>query len=108
MREGIKMIKRAKSKLMYVPWDADALADALFDTEDLFQAQVLAKALAIKIVGDTKAANLQVNYLKENKVETRAQEKTLTDALMQEWMRPLIEAVSAEESYSPMAKYLES
>lgn len=102
------MVKRTRSKLMYVPWDADALADALFDTEDLFQARVLAKALAIKIVDDTKAGKPQTKCLKENKVEARAQERVLTDALMQEWMRPLFESLSREESYPPMARYLES
>jgi hypothetical protein len=102
------MVKRTRSKLMYVPWDADALADALFDTEDLFQARVLAKALAIKIVDDTKTGKPQAKCLKGNKVEARAQQRVLTDALMQEWMRPLFESLSKEESYSPMAKYLES
>jgi len=102
------MVKRAKSKLMYVPWDADALADALFGTEDLFQAQVLAKALAVKIVCETRAGNPPAEHLKLNKVEERAQEKTLTDALMQQWMRPLIEAVSSEDLYPSMVKYLES
>ena len=102
------MIKRAKSKLMYVPWDADALADALFETEDLFQAQVLAKALAVKIVCETRAGNPLAEHLKPNKVEERAQETTLTDALMQQWKRPLIEAVSSEDLYSPMVKYPES
>jgi hypothetical protein len=101
------MIKRAKPKLMYVPWNADALVDALFETEDLAQARVLAKALAIKMVDDTKAGRSQVTYLKEHRVEAQAQEKTLTEALMQQWMRPLMEALSGEECCSPMPKYLE-
>lgn len=99
------MIKRAK--VMYVPWDADALADALFETEDLVQARILAKALAIKVVDDTQSGKLQAKYLKENQVEAQAQEKTLAEALMQQWMRPLYEAVSGEEVFAPMPKYLE-
>jgi hypothetical protein len=102
------MIRRPKPKLMYVPWDADALVDALFETDDLYQARVLAKALAVKMLDDTKAGQPPVKYLKENKVEERAQEKTLTDALMQQWMRPLLESMGGEESYSLRAKCLES
>lgn len=102
------MIRRPKAKLMYVPWDTESLADALFETEDLYQARLLAKALAVKMLDETKASQPPVKYLKENKVEELAQEKTLTDALMQQWMRPLMEAIGGEEPYSLRAKYLES
>jgi len=101
------MMKRTKPKLMYVPWDADALADALFETEDLAQARVLAKALATKMVDDTRLGKSQAEYLREHKVEAQAQEKTLTEALLQSWMRPLAEAIAAEESCYPMCRYLE-
>lgn len=99
------MIKRAK--VMYVPWDADTLADALFETDDMAQAQVLAKALAIKVVDDTQSGKFQDKSLKENQVEAKAQEKTLAEALMQQWMRPLYEAVSGDELLAPARKYLE-
>lgn len=101
------MVKRSRPKLMYVPWDADALADALFGTEDLAQARVLAKALATKMVDDTRLGKPQVNYPTENKVEAQAQEKTLTEALMQQWMRPLFEAMSGEEPSAQVSRYLE-
>ena len=101
------MMKRTKPKLMYVPWDADALADALFETEDLAQARVLAKALATKMVDDTRLGKPQVDCLKESMVEAQAQEKTLTEALLQSWMRPIAEAISAEEPSYQMCRYLE-
>ncbi len=91
------MVKRAKAKLMYVPWDAGALADALFGTEDFAQARVLAKALAMKMVDDTKADKAPISYLKVNQAEEQAQEKTLTEALMRQWMRPLMEPITGEE-----------
>ncbi|HYK34800.1 hypothetical protein [Alloacidobacterium sp.] len=99
------MIKR--SRVMYVPWDADALADALFDTEDLVQARILAKALAIKVVDDTQSDKLEAKYLKENQVEALAQEKTLAEALMQQWMRPLLEAAREGEPSDISPRYLE-
>jgi len=92
------MVKRPKAKLMYVPWDAGALADALFETDDFAQARVLARALAIKMVDDTKAERAPVSYLKQNEPEERAQEKALTEALMRQWMRPLMEPVTGEET----------
>lgn len=91
------MVKRAKAKLMYVPWDAGALADALFGTEDFAQARVLAKALAMKMVDDTKADKAPISYLNVNQAEEQAQEKTLTEALMRQWMRPLMEPITGEE-----------
>lgn len=99
------MIKRAR--VMYVPWDADALADALFDTEDLVQARILAKALAIKVVDDTQSDKLEAKYLKENQVEALAQEKTLAEALMQQWMRPLFEATREGEPSDLSPRFLE-
>jgi hypothetical protein len=83
---------------MYVPWDTGALADALFETEDFAQARVLARALAMKMVDDTKAERAPISYLKQNQTEERAQEKALTEALMRQWMRPLIEPITGEES----------
>jgi hypothetical protein len=91
------MIKRPKAKLMYVPWDASALADALFETQDFAQARVLAKALAMKMVDDTKAEKAPVSYLNANQAEEQAQAKTLTEALMRQWMRPLMEPITGEE-----------
>lgn len=95
------MIKRAR--VMYVPWDADALADALFETEDLVQARILAKALAIKVVVDTQSDKLNAKI----QVEALAQEKTLAEALMQQWMRPLFEAAREGEPSDLSPWYLE-
>jgi hypothetical protein len=76
------------AKLIRVQWDADALAKALSTTESEAQAWVLARALVIKLIEDTKADEIQARYLNENKAEEQAQVKTLTEALMRRWMRP--------------------
>lgn len=102
------MIRRAKPKLMFVPWNADALADALFETEDFAQAQFLARALAIKMLDETKAGNVQAVCPEQNKVEERAQEKTLAEALLRQWMRPLLEQLSEEGPLGLTNRYQES
>jgi len=93
---------------MYVPWNADALADALFETEDFAQAQFLARALAIKMLDETKTADPQALVPKQNKVQERAQEKTLAEALLRQWMRPLLDQASGDGPLALLARYQES
>ncbi|QNI33728.1 hypothetical protein H7849_07350 [Alloacidobacterium dinghuense] len=85
--EGNEMIKRADDKPVCVPWDADALEDALAQTKDEAEAWILARALVIRLIEDTKADAIQAKHLNENQAEVRDQVKAMTETLMRKWMR---------------------
>jgi len=86
------MAKRAKAKRIQVQiqvqWNAVALAKALSKTENEAQAWILARALAAKLIDDTKADEIQARFFEDNKAEEQAQLRLLTESLMRRWMRP--------------------
>lgn len=82
------MAKRAKTKRLHVEWNAVALAKALSKTENEAQAWILARALGVKLIDDTKADETQARFFRENHAEEQLQIQALTEALMRRWMRP--------------------
>lgn len=82
------MAKRAKAKRIQVQWNAVALAKALSKTENEAQAWILSRALAIKLIDDTKADEIQAQFFEDNKAEEQTQLRLLSESLMRRWMRP--------------------